>query len=53
MKKPKTNAQRQRERTERMKDAGYKLLRNFWAYPENEEAIRKYAERLDRKLERQ
>ncbi len=46
---PKSTAQRQRDYIDRWRAAGYKLLRNFWAHPEDEAAIRLYAERLQRK----
>lgn len=46
---PKTTAQRQREYIDRWRAAGYKLLRNFWVHPEDEAAVRLYAERLQRK----
>lgn len=49
----KTNAERQADFAERQREAGLKLLRNFWARPENEARIREYAAKLDRKSERQ
>ena len=44
-----TAAERQAARTERMKAAGFKLLRNLWAKPDDEERIRAYVARLNRR----
>lgn len=41
-------SQRWNARVVRKKAEGLKLLRNFWAKPEHEERIRKYADRLSR-----
>ena len=40
-----TNAERQQARTDRMKAKGLKMLRNLWAYPKDEAAIRRYVQR--------
>ena len=37
---------------DRWRAAGYKLLRNFWAHPEDEAAIRLYAEKLQRRRDK-
>ncbi len=46
---PMTNAERQQARTDRMTAAGLKMLRNFWAYQEDEAAIRRYANTLTKR----
>jgi hypothetical protein len=45
----KTTAERQRELVARRRDAGLKELRNLWAHPEDEPAIRELAAKLLRR----
>jgi hypothetical protein len=45
----KTSNERQRELVARRRDAGLKEVRNLWVSPENEQAVRDYAEKLERR----
>jgi hypothetical protein len=46
---PKDGAQRIKELRQRRRALGLKEVRNLWTHPDDEQAIRDYAERLARK----
>lgn len=47
----KTNAEHQKAWRERMREAGYKLMQ-VWAHPADWPAIKRYADRLRKRRER-
>lgn len=47
-----TTAERQRSYTERREAQGLKLMRNLWAHPDDHQAIKALAEKLQRKRAR-
>ena len=49
---PKTPTQRSKEREDRLKAQGLKMIRNLWGYREDEPAIRAHVAKINKKRER-